>query len=879
MFHPPKRRSCLAGFVLAVLAAACAPGLRANAPAQHASQVRHAQTGSAPERAGHDHEDDEFAVPEGLGAFIVALCEDVRGNVWVGTEGLGVWCYDPHEPKRAGRWTQFTRQSTSAPPEPNGAALSAGAGTDVGLGDDCADALACDKLGRIWVGHLNHGVSVYDGRPPHVDAKGQFPGWRNYDVPSGPLGERVFDIATCPTDGDVWIATNAGLTRYSLEKDVWTHVTPGIAGSAGLPSEDVQCLAFGTDGTLYVGMQCHGVAIGTRVEGKYKRWHHVAAPAGFGPDGQSPIPLAPYGTGLSTNLVNDVLVAKDGAVYAATTTGLAWSRDRGHTWYYLRGRDWKAKAEGLYRKPAQLPKIKTPPALLEEDYLNTLAEDGEARIWAGGWRRACVVLDPRRKRIAPPEAKCHFDFVTAMAPTNDGRMLIATYGDGLRRLGPKRPDGTREESPRPFTEPPPLPSPAASPWPEDLEAMADELQTAKTIAADRQPKVIKLDDDWRTQGDWLGRVGRYWACLSAICAPHDYVWGAGRNPVVYSTQMGPHRPRPDLMRYWVWQNYDTDRRVLELPHTYLHSRVLKELTTWDRNRRPAGWDDHGEAYPYTFEGPNMVFTLEIPKGQFVLSFYFVNYDGHQGHNRHRDYVLSIRPHPAEGSTTDIGDFDRRPELARCRVKDWYGGVYKRFYVRGPQRLCVKQDKNWSFNTMLMGIFLDSFEEEPDPYFLPTSASRRPGPGVGAGAARQAQTARCLREVWATLQRNPAVWAARRLEVSAAVWRNASGHARPGDLPVEPEEKARVVGTCCWLQHLYPQWEATQRERRLTTAREIEKTLFWDGVSRTMEGEAAELIREYHINRVGEVFKTLEKLRERDRKSAVTEPRNQQRRSP
>jgi len=32
------------------------------------------------------------------------------------------------------------------------------------LGDDNGYAIACDKLGRIWVGHLNHGVSVYNGK-------------------------------------------------------------------------------------------------------------------------------------------------------------------------------------------------------------------------------------------------------------------------------------------------------------------------------------------------------------------------------------------------------------------------------------------------------------------------------------------------------------------------------------------------------------------------------------------------------------------------------------------------------------------------------------------------------------------------------------------
>src|SRR5207248_6569538 len=103
--------------------------------------------------------------------------------------------------------------------------------TEDGLGDDYGYALACDRRGRVWVGHVNHGVSAYDGSR-----------WQNYEPVggvsrpgslSGPLGERVFRIAVCPTDGDVWIATSRGLARYSDSNDMWSYYTR----AEGLPSE------------------------------------------------------------------------------------------------------------------------------------------------------------------------------------------------------------------------------------------------------------------------------------------------------------------------------------------------------------------------------------------------------------------------------------------------------------------------------------------------------------------------------------------------------------------------------------------------------------------------------------------------------------------
>jgi len=117
------------------------------------------------------------------GRFVMALCADKEGCIWIGTEDEGVWRYDEKAPE-AKRWKQFT--------------------TKDGLGDDNAYAVACDNQGRVWIGHLNHGVSVYNGQT-----------WRNYGVLDGPLGERILDIAVAPNDGSVWIATSAGLTRYS----------------------------------------------------------------------------------------------------------------------------------------------------------------------------------------------------------------------------------------------------------------------------------------------------------------------------------------------------------------------------------------------------------------------------------------------------------------------------------------------------------------------------------------------------------------------------------------------------------------------------------------------------------------------------------------
>ncbi len=248
------------------------------------------------------------------GQFITSLCRDNSGHVWIGTEDMGVWRCDPSAPKDK-QYTHYTTQSTNN-----------------GLSDDNAYALTCDKAGRVWVGTLNHGVSVFNGKA-----------WRTYGPVDGPLGSRVFALAVSPKDGGVWGATEAGLFRYVNSR--WTYFTR----ADGLPSDQAQALAFGADGTLYVGTQCDGIAVGSPVD-NYKTWRVTPGP--------SALPNVASGRGLPSALINCLLVTSDNTVFAGTTTGLAKSRDGGESWTFVRGLDWKAKLAGLYHPVAPaLPRL------------------------------------------------------------------------------------------------------------------------------------------------------------------------------------------------------------------------------------------------------------------------------------------------------------------------------------------------------------------------------------------------------------------------------------------------------------------------------------------------------------------------------------------
>lgn len=748
------------------------------------------------------------------GQFITSLCHGTHGDVWVGTEDQGVYRLDPAAQKAA-QYTHFT--------------------TKEGLGDDNAYALACDKAGRVWVGTLNHGVSVYNGKS-----------WRTYGPLDGPLGSRVFALAVSPKDGGVWGATEAGLFRYQNSR--WTYFTR----AEGLPSDQANALAFDSDGTLYVGTQCDGIAIASPAD-NYKSWRVVPGPR--------QMPSAATGNGLPSALINCLLVSANGTVYAGTPLGLADSKDEGLTWHFRRGVDWKAKLAGLYH-PVAPDERPISGDLLHDDYVTCLGEDGAGRLFIGHRQGGVEVFDPKLgKRIQSGANGGRLeDYIRALL-VQDKAVWVGMYGGGL--LPPAYPEAKKASSSLALSISA-LPVPAAPPTLAELNFM---LRVVSAIVPDKEemkPKVVALRDDWLTGGNWLGRYGRYWACLNAMCSPQDYLWGAGWEPIKYSSRIGRNAASGDSLRYWVQWLYTQDSRVLELPPTYLDSRIKKGLTTPGKNRREAEIDDHGEGYPLTLDGPHLYQTLTVPKGLFVLSLYEFNKDGHDGDNRFRDYCISVRTHSGM-SLTDISNFDSQPELASGRIRDFWGGVWKRFMVRGPITLTVEVNRNHSLNTVLPAVMLDLVDETPPPYFRTVHEWK-------LIESKNEHERQVLLAVWRCYdthvrqfypghtEREAADLLYRRLEqvrlINSAWWAtNGSMFYAPllrwglqkNNRLAQPMEVARI-GKCYYQFNQFSQWEACQSRSGLISARQIEEALRWDGLSEG--GEGYDVVTAYIADKAG-----------------------------
>ena len=338
--------------------------------------------------------------------FTTALLRDRRGLLWVGTEDSGVWRYDPAAPEKTA-WKQFSLKD--------------------GLGDDDVYALAQDWWGRVWVGHARGGVSVWNGR-----------GWANYNrvedesgkTKAGPLGERVFDIKINPIGGAVWMATDAGISIYDGRSNSWSYLTR----REGLPSEQIQCIAFDSLGRVYLGTQSDGLAVGSVDD--LRQWRVVR---GADAPGDS---IA--GAGLPSNAINAVLVTPENTVFVATKNGLARSDDLGESWKYLRGADWKARAAGRTKPlPAQGLPAGFTQFSLREDYLTALNQDSLGLLYASyrqkGWEVRRPINDHVPYESAVGERKSDFPYLSATLPQAGAGALLGFYQGGVKLAEPLPP--------------------------------------------------------------------------------------------------------------------------------------------------------------------------------------------------------------------------------------------------------------------------------------------------------------------------------------------------------------------------------------------------------------------------------------------------------
>lgn len=184
---------------------------------------------------------------------VFAIVEDHRQNVWLGTMGNGLYCYD----RKRGRIIQFEDKNINRFINclyvcSNGDVL---AGTYYGVYNVTTRHNFCmkqivyaiyeDSGGRLWVGTAN-GLWVTDGKKERV-----------FTTADGMSSNTVFAI-TQDEKGLLWFSSNAGLTSFDEKKGVFTNysVNDGLQGNefskgAVLKDKDGTLWFAGHEGITY----------------------------------------------------------------------------------------------------------------------------------------------------------------------------------------------------------------------------------------------------------------------------------------------------------------------------------------------------------------------------------------------------------------------------------------------------------------------------------------------------------------------------------------------------------------------------------------------------------------------------------------------------
>ena len=651
--------------------------------------------------------------------FLTDVCLTRTGDLWVTAEAGGV--FRLRDPEKDTEWEDMR----ALPGFPK---------------TDHCTAVCEDSQGRIWVGTASMGVQVFCGGK-----------WQRYDRDTVLSGSHVHDLASSET-GLTAVAHEYGVSIYDSQDDSWSDYT----ALNGFPSGGVRGVCFGPGDRLHCAMESGGY-LQLDLRGNVRRLRHLTAPETWGRDRLTLYPLTEIGDGLSSNFCNGVAVGDSGQVVVAGLNGISYGRDL--SFRYLQGRDLSAKFEGAARKAQLDEELKAEKkksgsvsrgrivyddgddeeyeeedeeivygdgfddsdnGLLKESYVNSVYY-GKNGLWIG-YRTKGVELrdskDPRRVRGVEwqdpdnsqvteivyhlPEIKCP---VRGFVELPDGRVFGATYGRGLVKLG----RGARFELPQS------APETAAAAHPSynapDPVSILQDFQRYELLP-DARPDVWAqyIGEDWCTKGDWCGRYGASKQVLCAMNVPlstRSWDGGVTNESITVNAGIGPHKFRSDSRRLWVdWEEADNNRDVL-LQMEYGH-------------RTQSEWNDNGEEYPRTFDGPDLWLTfIMAPETIWRLSLYFFNSNGRIGENVERDYIVEIyESFPRE----DVHDCLKKKPLCTARVADFAsGGVYKSFalYSAGKNEsggnpcFRVRLVRYGSLNVILNGIFLDRLHEAQD----------------------------------------------------------------------------------------------------------------------------------------------------------------------
>ena len=424
------------------------------------------------------------AGPSNVG--IRSLFKDSRENLWIGTQGDGLWRY--HAVKK--EFTAFRYDSLNPISISSDVVWSitedreqnlwvgtndgvnrvrvydencffdrfyADASNPSGLGNNTVVSVYTDQHGTIWTGSFSGGLNkihlVVDGEPEFQRFV------HNDNLPYSLQNDLVQTICE-DHSGNIWVGHHNGLDRFDPAKQAFTHHTMLGGQENGLPDKNVWCFAEG-EGILWIGTR-FGLTRKDLSSGEYRHFtretHNVNR---LNDRSLLSMHIGPEGA-LYTGWVDGVYkVSFDASgapvwepiIYRDSIGGLADNRV-----YELaedsHGNLWIGTREGLARYHFSsgdyrfFEHDRKDPTSIGSSVIREVHEDHQGRIWIGTDGGGLNLL---HSEMVNGEEKCTFthyrndpndettipsDEVMGIVEDDRGMLYLGTYGGGLCRFDP-----------------------------------------------------------------------------------------------------------------------------------------------------------------------------------------------------------------------------------------------------------------------------------------------------------------------------------------------------------------------------------------------------------------------------------------------------------
>jgi len=537
--------------------------------------------------------------------------------------------------------------------------------TKSGLGDDNGYALVVDAGDNVWVGTLNHGLSKYHGGE-----------WTTYSILDGLGGLHVYSLALESDGMTIWCGHENGVSRF--DGRTWRRFD--IAD--GLPCREITALSIAEDGTVWAGGAIGGIA-------------------GF--DGETWTRISKE-QGLPDDRINGLHASRDGRLWIATANGAACYHPQ----------------EGIF----ELLSAPEEDIFGIDSHVTCVTEDKAGYIWFGTRRAGIIKYDPKQstwENYTANKDGLPDNYVNAIFIADNGRLWFSVLGYGVCTFAAE----AVAVAERTEAEPGAALKPQLEPYewnPDEFRQRLHNGDETEGQAKDANERAaVYIGEDWQTQGDWMGSYGTYFYVLAGMGYPGDFIGGTGAFSTSYKILVGNNRREQDNVAAWIHWGHTDLPRCLQNP--------------FEEDRRQADWDDRGENYPINHHGPHLYINLALKEqGLYRLALYFVNKDAQElewksingipGANRQRDYLVEVKEWtPTELDTgpevwgsyrkqrawmLSDAEYEGHPVLASCRVRQFAGGVYKRFVVIGPGVYRIRIQRCSSHNTICSGFFLDQW---------------------------------------------------------------------------------------------------------------------------------------------------------------------------